>query len=81
MIDNGPPGANNTRLFDIRTRLIPVANIKSARKRARQALLDDLGWEGPVFEVSAATGAGTEALGHAVMQALERMDEEEAAEA
>jgi GTP-binding protein len=48
---------------------------------ARQALLDDLGWEGPVFEVSAATGAGTEALGHAVMQALERMDEEEAAEA
>jgi len=37
VIDNGPPGANNTRLFDIRTRLIPVANIKSARKRARQA--------------------------------------------
>jgi GTP-binding protein len=48
---------------------------------ARQALLDDLGWDGPVFEVSAATGAGTEALGHAVMQALERMDEEEVAEA
>ena len=48
---------------------------------ARQALLDDLGWDGPVFEVSAATGAGTEALGHAVMQALERMDEEEAAKA
>jgi len=37
VIDNGPPGANNTRLFDIRTRLKPVANIKSARKRARQA--------------------------------------------
>ena len=37
MIDNGPPGANNTRLFDIRTRLKLVANIKSARKRARQA--------------------------------------------
>ena len=37
MIDNGPSGANNTRLFDIRTRLKPVANIKSARKRARQA--------------------------------------------
>jgi GTP-binding protein len=48
---------------------------------ARQALLDALGWEGPVYDVSAATGAGTEALGHAVMQALERMDEEEAAEA
>ena len=48
---------------------------------ARQMLLDELGWEGPVFEVSAATGAGTEALGHAVMQALEEMKEEEAAEA
>jgi GTP-binding protein len=48
---------------------------------ARQALLDALGWDGPVFEVSAVTGAGTEALGHAVMQALERMDEEEAGEA
>ena len=36
MIDNGPPGANNTRLFDIRTRFKPVANIRSARKRARQ---------------------------------------------
>ena len=29
--------ANNTRLFDIRTRFNPVANIKSARKRARTA--------------------------------------------
>ena len=37
MIDNGPPGANNTRLFDIRTWFKPVANIKSAKKRARQA--------------------------------------------
>ncbi len=37
MIDNGPSGANNTRLFDIRTWLKPVANIKSAKKRARQA--------------------------------------------
>ena len=30
-------GANNTRLFTSRTRFKPVANIKSARKRARQA--------------------------------------------
>ena len=37
MIDNGSLGANNTRLFELRTRFIPVANIKSARKRARQA--------------------------------------------
>ena len=34
-IDNPPPGTNNTRLFESRTR--KVANIKQARKRARQA--------------------------------------------
>ena len=37
MIDNIPAGANNTRLFSSRTWFKPVANIKSARKRARQA--------------------------------------------
>ncbi len=48
---------------------------------ARDMLLEELGWRGPVFEVSAATGAGTEALGHAVIQALEEMEElEEAGE-
>ena len=48
---------------------------------ARELLLEQLDWEGPVFEVSAATGAGTEALGHAVIQALEELDElEEAGE-
>ena len=45
---------------------------------ARQMLLEQLGWEGRVFEVSAATGAGTEALAHAVIQALEKFEEEEA---
>ncbi len=45
---------------------------------ARQMLLEELDWRGPVFEVSAATGAGTEALGHAVIQALEEFAEEEA---
>ena len=45
---------------------------------AREMLLEALGWEAPVFEVSAATGAGTEALGHAVIQALEEMEEFEA---
>ena len=48
---------------------------------ARDLLLEELGWDGPVFEVSAATGAGTEALGHAVMQALEEFAEEEEAAA
>lgn len=37
----------------------------------RKLLLRDLAWEGPVFEVSAATGAGTEALAQAVMKGLE----------
>ena len=48
---------------------------------ARDMLLEELDWDGPVFEVSAATGAGTEALGHAVMQALEEFREVEEAEA
>ena len=49
---------------------------------AKEMLLEELDWRGPVFEVSAATGAGTEALGHAVMQALEEIKEvEEAGEA
>jgi len=42
----------------------------------RDGLISALGWDGPVFEVSAATGAGTEALGRAVMRALERIDED-----
>ena len=45
---------------------------------AREMLLDELGWDGPVYEVSAATGAGTEALGHAVIQALDELEEGEA---
>ena len=47
---------------------------------AREMLLEELDWSGPVFEVSAATGAGTDALGHAVIQALEEIEEEEEAE-
>jgi GTP-binding protein len=44
----------------------------------REKLLADLGWDGPVFEVSAATGEGTEALGQAVMRELEILDQDEA---
>lgn len=40
---------------------------------AKETLLDELKWDGPIFEVSAATGAGTEGLGQAVMQELERV--------
>jgi GTP-binding protein len=43
---------------------------------ARDKLLADLDWNGPVFEVSAATGEGTEVLGQAVMRALEKRPEE-----
>lgn len=39
---------------------------------AREKLLSDLNWSGPVFEVSAATGEGTEALGQAIMRDLEQ---------
>jgi GTP-binding protein len=46
---------------------------------ARQKLLSELAWEGPVFEVSAATGEGTEALGQAIMRELELKLEREAA--
>jgi GTP-binding protein len=47
---------------------------------AREMLMDELDWDGPVFAVSAATGTGTDALGHAVIQALESFEEEDEAE-
>ena len=46
--------------------------------RARSQLLDSLAWQGPVFEVSAATGQGTTELAQAVMRELEGMKREEA---
>ena len=46
-------------------------------QQRRERLLADLSWEGPVFEVSAATGEGTEALGQAVMREIERWSEDE----
>jgi GTP-binding protein len=42
---------------------------------ARNDLMEKLGWQGPVFAVSAETGAGTEKLGQAIMRELERIDE------
>ncbi len=42
---------------------------------AREALLENLDWRGPVFAVSAESGAGTEELGQAVMRELELIDE------
>jgi GTP-binding protein len=45
------------------------------RAAARQRLVEQLDWKGPVFEVSAATGEGTEALGQAVVRELEELAE------
>lgn len=41
----------------------------------KELLLEELNWKDPVFAVSAATGAGIEALGQAVMQKLDRIAE------
>ena len=43
----------------------------------KQDLLEKLHWEGPVFEVSAATGEGTETLAQAIMRELELRREAE----
>jgi len=48
----------------------------SDRASTREALVRELGWDGPVFEVSAATGEGVAALGQAVMRELERRETE-----
>ena len=42
---------------------------------AREDLVKQLGWSGPVFAISAVTGAGTRELAQAVMRELERLDE------
>ncbi|MAA65196.1 MAG: GTPase ObgE [Alteromonadaceae bacterium] len=43
-----------------------------------QGIVDELGWEGPVFQVSALSGEGTKALSQAVMRWIEQRAEEEA---
>jgi GTP-binding protein len=50
---------------------------KGDRALAKQRLLDQLAWQGPAFEVSAATGEGTEALARAIMRELEEAREPE----
>lgn len=47
---------------------------------AKDLLLSDIEWTGPVFPVSAETGDGTEALGQAVMRELEKIAESESTE-
>ena len=45
---------------------------------AEQCLLERLGWQGPVFAISALTGDGTRALIEALMNRLEVLDQEAA---
>ena len=45
------------------------------RAERREQLLEKLAWTDRVFEVSAATGEGTEALGQAVIRHLEELDQ------
>ncbi len=42
---------------------------------AKDRLLGELGWDGPVYEVSAVSGEGTEILGQAIMQYLDALAE------
>jgi GTP-binding protein len=43
---------------------------ENGRDAAVRRIISETGWEGPVFEISAATGGGTEALAAAVMRHL-----------
>jgi len=43
-----------------------------------QAIIDELGWDGPVFRISAITGEGTKPLVQAVMRWIEDQAQEEA---
>lgn len=45
-----------------------------------QDILDELQWDGPVFKISAANGAGTKELVFAIMNHLEELDERMAAD-
>jgi len=47
------------------------------RAAAREKLVSDLDWKGPVFEVSAATGEGSDALAQAIVRELEVLQEPE----
>jgi GTP-binding protein len=51
--------------------LLPAEELAAARRR----LVESLDWDGPVFEVSAATGAGTAALAQALARELEVSEE------
>jgi GTP-binding protein len=68
--------ASKTRWLVInKTDLLPADELAERR----DSLLKKLDWQGLVFEVSAATGSGTEALGKEVMRELDEMVQAEVA--
>jgi GTP-binding protein len=69
-------GAKPRWLVLNKTDLVAAEDLTAVRER----LLDELRWDGPVHEVSAATGAGTEKLGEAVMRELTVLSEVEVEE-
>jgi GTP-binding protein len=46
-------------------------------EECRRKLVEDLGWDGPVYEISALNGDGTQALVYALMEYLEEHKREE----
>ncbi|MEC8810424.1 MAG: Obg family GTPase CgtA [Pseudomonadota bacterium] len=55
--------------------------LPEAEAQARcQEIIDDLGWEGPVFRISAVNGVGTGELVFAIMNHLEELDQRMAAD-
>ena len=59
-----------------KTDLLPADDLDVAV----EMLVSELGWQGPVFQVSAETGDGTGELGQAVMRWMEELDEAQAEE-
>jgi GTP-binding protein len=51
--------------------LLPAEDLPAVQSR----IVTELGWQGPVFAVSAATGSGTTALAAAIMREIEEIRE------
>lgn len=49
--------------------------LEDERKQRKQAVIDQLGWTGPVFMISALDGEGTKELAQAMMRYLEERDQ------
>lgn len=54
--------------------------LASARDQRRDEIVSGLGWEGPVFVISAISGEGCDALVYAIMEYLESLTDEESAQ-